>query len=815
MGLVQTLAPLALRQVIAGACDALGLKVGDKAADAVVAFLTDRFTDHTQRLTAALQAANDKAWKALEIALAGESLWDRCQALVARSEDRAFGRQVRAFLDANPLPGPPGPEFRLECLRELRAARKAKMLTAGSLDPGQLARQAGAFARFTDPDSLLDAEWRAVGNVAEELRRAGHTNLGRFLAMRPPEGPPLLVIAARYFFRRAVEDDPKLSQGVAFAQLERLGKAQEQGFASLAAALAQRGDRLEELLGDVRAVVVETHAAVLDLRAQMRGQGEEIRQAVLKLLEQHQLQRRELRPRDSLSIRGDNERQLVKQLVGRYRSLPEEDRRRVPALLNAIGKLQVVAGDFDAAQRDFEQVATLTQDAGAQAEAHFNAYRAALERRDWDAALRALCRAVRLDARRFAPFPVGKYRPERILGAGGFGVAFLCTHKYMDALVVVKALAAEELGRDADKVFAEAQLLRQLDHPAIIRVADCGYAESGTSSRPFLVMDYFEGLTLEEYVEKHGPLAADDLVAIARQVAAGLQAAHGQGILHRDVKPANLLVRKEKSVWRVKVIDFGLALRQAAGSNATMKARPARTILAAGIAGTLDYAAPEQLGRLRGMSAGPSSDVYAFAKTCCYALFRTTQPLPRHWQGVPGPLAKSLEKCLDEDPQKRPQGFAEVLADLKGANIMPAATEQPSSPWHLAKASPPYGMAAELGATPDAGQKRQALRQPLLIGAVVAVATLLFALAIGAVVRLKTEAGTLVVEVDQPGVEVYIDGKQYTITRPDEKEPIRVELQEGARQLKVVKGGFETLTREFTVKCVLPAGLHESSRLLC
>jgi tRNA A-37 threonylcarbamoyl transferase component Bud32 len=676
MGIVQTLAPLALRQLIAGACDAVGFKAGDKVADAVVGFLVERFTDHSQRLTVALHAANDNAWKALEIALAGESLWDRCQAVIARSEDKAFGRQVRAFLDATPLAGLPshGLEFRQACLQELRAARKAKLLTIGNLNPRQLAEQTGAFARFADSHALLEAEWRSVGNVAEELRRAGYPNLGRFVAMRPAEGLSLLVVATRYFFRRAVEDDPKLFQGLALAQLERFGKVQEQGFASLEAALAQRGDRLEELLGDVRVVVVETHAAVLDIQSQIQGQREEVRQtrqAVLKLLEQYQLQRRELRPGDSLSIRDDSERQLVKQLVGRYRSLPEADRKRVPALLNAIGKLEVVAGDFEAAQRDFEQVTTLTKDAGVQAEAHFNVYRAAVERREWDAALQAFLQATRLDAKRFAPFPVGKYHPERILGAGGFGVAFLCKHKYMEAHVVVKALTAEDLGRDADKVFTEAQVLRELDHSAIIRISDCGYVDSGSRSRPFLVMDYFEGMTLEEHVKQHGPLPANDLIAVARQVAAGLQAAHSKGILHRDVKPANLLVRKEKVGWRVKVIDFGLALRQSAERNTIVKGKPACTILATSIAGTLDYAAPEQLGRLREMSASPASDVYGFAKTCCFALFQTTQLLPKHWQSIPTLVAEVLERCLDEDPKKRPQGFAEIIRLLGGMVASP------------------------------------------------------------------------------------------------------------------------------------------------
>ncbi len=88
---------------------------------------------------------------------------------------------------------------------------------------------------------------------------------------------------------------------------------------------------------------------------------------------------------------------------------------------------------------------------------------------------------------------MGKYQPRRILGAGGFGVAFLCRHKYMNADVVVKTLTSGDWGPGPGDVFTEAQVLRELDHPAIIRISECGYTDSAGQSRPFLVMDYFEG----------------------------------------------------------------------------------------------------------------------------------------------------------------------------------------------------------------------------------------------------------------------------------------------------------------------------------
>src|SRR5437868_2755922 len=99
MSILLSLSTLAIREVVDGACACAGIKNGT----AVVGILTERFTDHSQRLTKALHSSNQNAWKALEIALAGESLWDRCKVLIARSEDKAFAQQVRAFLDAAPL----------------------------------------------------------------------------------------------------------------------------------------------------------------------------------------------------------------------------------------------------------------------------------------------------------------------------------------------------------------------------------------------------------------------------------------------------------------------------------------------------------------------------------------------------------------------------------------------------------------------------------------------------------------------------------------------------------------------------------------
>ncbi len=274
--------------------------------------------------------------------------------------------------------------------------------------------------------------------------------------------------------------------------------------------------------------------------------------------------------------------------------------------------------------------------------------------------MREFLAAVRLDGRRLAPFPLGKYQPQRILGAGGFGVAFLCQHKYMNAPVVVKALTGADLDHGVDQVFAEATALRQMDHPAVIRIQDCGFTDSAHKARPYLVMDYFEGATLEEEAGREA-FAPDACLAVARQIAEGFQAAHARGILHRDVKPANVLVRRVPAGWQAKLIDFGLALNRSALENTKVSSK---TLLGGSIAGTMEYASPEQLGRLAGVAVSPASDVYGFGKTCCYALFQTAEPTLRHWQSLSPPLADLLGQCLEKPPGRRPGDFAVVLARL-------------------------------------------------------------------------------------------------------------------------------------------------------
>jgi serine/threonine protein kinase len=650
MGIVQSMCALALQPV------------GGEGAGALVNSLLDHFSDRGQLVVNALRTANERAWKALEIALLGNSWWQQLKGVLRPKEDQAFAQQVRAFLDGLPLEALAGQpdELRKVCLGELQQARQKKLLTEGNLSTAELARQVKP-SLGSNPDGVLKARLEALRGVGEELRGAGYPRLAWLVEQQPRAGSPLLVLAVRHFFRREVETNAELARGLLFTQLDTLSQSQQVGLQSLNAALVQQGARLDQMLGGLMRKAEEIHDAVRRHGEQL----EALRQEIALALRKNQLDRGELKLSNTFSIRNDGERQLVRELLQKYRGLPAEQRRQTPELLLSLGVLQAAAGEVAAAQRDIETAAELFQDPQARADAHISAYRAALENRDWKAALAQLSHALKLDATRLAPFPLARYQPLRILGAGGFGVAFLCQHRHMGNLQVVKALFQDELERSMENVFGEAALLSQLEDPAFVRMTDCGYVNAAGKSRPYLVMDYFDGIPLEDFVKEHGPLSPADVKQIIKPIAQGLLTAHGKGILHRDVKPANVLVREEEDGWRVKLIDFGLALKQDALRNTIQSpAGSDRTLIGMSVAGTVDYAAPEQMGKLEG-ALGPHSDVYGFGKTCTFALLGTPIPDEVQKKKLDAGWKKFLNDCT-ANPENRLPDFGAVLKRIGG-----------------------------------------------------------------------------------------------------------------------------------------------------
>lgn len=267
MSLYRDMALLAVRQFL-----------GDRA-DSMLRFMSDRFGDHGRRLDAALRKANERAWRTLEVALAGRSWWDACSGLLSPRDEKALQAHVRTFLDGLPTDERAGgtAAFRARALAELQAARQAGLVPGPDLSSQQLTDEVRVFARYSDPRRLVERDHHAVAGMADTLCGAGFADLAAYVSLRPGEGQPLLVQAVRFFFRREVESDPQLSAGLTTDRLESFDAHLASGLQALHGALEQHDSRLTELLGSVATVVHQTHDRVQKVHATTRDTLEVVR----------------------------------------------------------------------------------------------------------------------------------------------------------------------------------------------------------------------------------------------------------------------------------------------------------------------------------------------------------------------------------------------------------------------------------------------------------------------------------------------------------------------------------------------------------
>lgn len=275
MSIALNLCSFALDQLLDGACKATG-DVGGHLTASAVASLKKHLTDHSAKLDKALRTANDRAWRALELALGGETLMQKCAAFFAQADHKAFATQVKRFLDDCPLALGPDGATRQSCFAELQAARKAGLL---ELPQGSVVSAAAGFTRFSDPQQRVQDGVQTVAGMAAELKERGYRYLAWLVASQPMPGASLLVIAVRFFFRREVESDQQLWQGLAWASWQKISETQEHGFACLGAALAQNVSQLERLLAqlaETRQVVEKTHQVAINVLTAVQGQSDQI-----------------------------------------------------------------------------------------------------------------------------------------------------------------------------------------------------------------------------------------------------------------------------------------------------------------------------------------------------------------------------------------------------------------------------------------------------------------------------------------------------------------------------------------------------------
>src|SRR5213593_868468 len=152
----------------------------------------------------------------------------------------------------------------------------------------------------------------------------------------------------------------------------------------------------------------------------------------------------------------------------------------------------------------------------------------------------------------------GKYKIEELIKSGGMGSVYQGKHVLMDKTVAIKVLRPSLAVDDAvvARFSREAKAASRISHPHAVNVTDFGEAENGVV---FLVMEYLDGRTLKEIIKSEGPMPLARVVEIVRQVAGALDAAHGQGVVHRDLKSDNIMLVRHNSEDWAKVLDFGIA----------------------------------------------------------------------------------------------------------------------------------------------------------------------------------------------------------------------------------------------------------------
>jgi len=284
-------------------------------------------------------------------------------------------------------------------------------------------------------------------------------------------------------------------------------------------------------------------------------------------------------------------------------------------------------------------------------------------------------------------FLTEKYKVLDLVGEGGMGRVFLCEHLLLRKLVAVKVLTlgADPLPGAVERFLREARAAAGLDHPNVARTSDADFAADG----PFLVMDYVDGTNLHQLVALNGALDPTRAAQYVRQAALGLQHAHERGLVHRDIKPGNLMVDRTGTV---KLLDLGLARYFDPARNEDLT----RRFDAANVLGTAEFIAPEQA--LNCSAVDTRADIYALGCTLYFLLaarypfgagspseklrLHATaefEPVEAVRPGVPAGLLAVLRTMVRKAPGDRyatPGAVAAALAPWAARPVPPPSPEE-------------------------------------------------------------------------------------------------------------------------------------------
>src|SRR5574341_620695 len=267
----------------------------------------------------------------------------------------------------------------------------------------------------------------------------------------------------------------------------------------------------------------------------------------------------------------------------------------------------------------------------------------------------------------------GRYRLDSLIGVGGMGDVYRATHVHLDTEFAVKLLKPEFVANQtAIKRFRlEAKAAGRIHHPNAVRVTDFGVTPERIV---YLVMELVKGESLRGMMRNEGKLDYLRTVNIVRQVCGAVDAAHRGGVIHRDLKPDNILIEIVHNTERVKVLDFGIAKLREAKTDAFLT--QAGTII-----GTPQYMSPEQC---QGKTLDPRSDIYSIGillyemltgevpfdgestlQVVYNQLHASPRPLMELSPHVPAQLAKVIMRALEKEPDQRPSSAIQFSDELK------------------------------------------------------------------------------------------------------------------------------------------------------
>jgi serine/threonine protein kinase len=290
---------------------------------------------------------------------------------------------------------------------------------------------------------------------------------------------------------------------------------------------------------------------------------------------------------------------------------------------------------------------------------------------------------------------LGQYAIDEKIGAGTMGVVYRGHHALLHRPTAIKLL---DPARANDKTIArferEVQLTSQLNHPNTIAIYDYGRTSEGAF---YYVMEYLDGITLDELVKKHDPLPEGRIIHILQQVCGSLAEAHALGLIHRDIKPANIMLNHRGGIYDVvKLLDFGLVKSVDAEQEIALTAPGA-------IAGTPLYISPEAVQQPDRIDA--RSDIYSLGALGYYLLAgwpvftgeSVIEICMKHVNRQPSPpsesrgesIAEDLERlileCLEKNPARRPQSAREVLKALSACAAAGRWTQDQAAEWWRAE----------------------------------------------------------------------------------------------------------------------------------